>query len=120
MTVMLVPQLPPDGTLRPLSGDMLLNSAPKPGGPPRAPPNLVEGLPDPLAVEEQKKKHMEAIDEEFAFQTALLSNSHKTNMQMIRAKHEQERRRACANIEQQMLQTELDIETKHAEQKLML
>jgi len=120
MTVMLVPQQPPDGALRPLSGDMVPNSAPMPGGPPRQLPSLVEGLPDPLSVEEQKMKHMERIDEEFAFETAVLSNGYKANMKFIRDKHEQEKRRACASIEQQTLQTQLDIETKHAEQKLLL
>lgn len=86
--------------------------------PPQPPPELLEGIPDPASVERQKIEYAHGIDEMLAQQTALLAQKHQAVLDFLRAKNEQQKRHACAAIEQQRMKGEMEVQAKCAEKMM--
>jgi len=88
--------------------------------PPKPPPSLLDGFPEPASVEAQKADYERSLDQQLQHSTALLEQKHKATLDFIRAKNEQQKRHSAAAIDHQMMQSELELQTKYNEQMMLL
>uniref|UniRef100_A0A7S4Q776 C2 domain-containing protein n=1 Tax=Alexandrium monilatum TaxID=311494 RepID=A0A7S4Q776_9DINO len=91
-----------------------------PNGLPRPPPDLLHGVQDPDSVERRKFELGKGIDDVLVQQSALLAQKHQAVLEFLRAKNEQQKRHACAAIDQQRMKGEMEVQARFGEQMMQL
>jgi len=85
-----------------------------------APPKVTSGMPDPEAIAKQRASYLRALEEQEKQAIGVLEQQKKQQIDLLRAKGDQQKRKYCLEVNQQVAQNDIVLDQQRSEQLMTL